>query len=257
MFHTLYNVATLTLLIAFVPLLAKLMQTIIPVREDEAREIHERRLIYLDEKNLHVPSLAVTTAQLEIIRMAKIARESLRMALESFFEKNADKANMVLENEKTIDFLHQGITSILVEITNLPLSRDDAKKIGDMFVIVSDIEQIGDHAENIAEYTLSVCETERVFSEVAIEELQTLRDITLELVDSAFTAYEQQDSRLVPLIQEMEDNIDETSSRYAKNHFRRLKAKTCKPKSGVIYMDIVNDLEKTADNAENIALTIM
>jgi len=257
MFHTLYNVATLLLLIPFVTLLAKLMQTVIPVRQNESNVVHERSLIYLDAKNLRTPTLAVMNAQLEICRMGKIANENFRLALEAFFEKNTDKANKVCENEKTVDFLHQNITSKLVDITNMPLSANDAKKVGDMFVVLSDIEQIGDHGENIAEYTLTVNEKDIIFSDDATEEMQFLSKITMELMDKALGAYEKQDKSQLSQINELENRVDDLSAKFAKNHFKRLKKKLCKPKSGVIFMDMVNDLENSADCAEKIALLLV
>ncbi|MCL2373349.1 MAG: Na/Pi cotransporter family protein [Defluviitaleaceae bacterium] len=256
MFHTLYNVATLLLLIPFVTLLAKLMQKVIPVRLDESSKMHERKLIYLDNQTLKTPTLAVVNTHLEICRMGKIANENLSLALEAFFEKNADKTNKVFENEKTVNFLHQNITAKLVEITNMPLSASDAKKIGDMFVTLSDMEQISDHAENIAEYVIAVSENDIKFSDTAIEELQTISKVTMELMDKALSAYEKQDKSKMPQIKELEDRIDEMSAKFAKNHFKRLKAKDCKPKSGVVFMDIINDLEKSADNAEKIMLSM-
>ena len=256
MFHTLYNVATLLLLIPFVTLLAKLMQTIIPTRPDETSKIHERKLIYLDAQNSKTPTLAVLNAHLEICRMGEIANENLSLALEAFFETNVDKANKVFENEKTVDFLYQNITSKLVEITNMTLSASDAKKVADMFVILSDMEQIGDHAENIAEYVLTVSEKDIVFSETAIEELGTISKIAMELIDKALTAYQKQDKTKVSHIKELEDVVDKLSAKYAKNHFKRLKAKLCRPRSGVVFMDIINDLEKSADNAEKIAISM-
>jgi len=256
MFHTLYNVATLLLLIPFVSLMAKLMQTIIPVRENETSKVHERTLIYLDDKTLKVPTLAVVNAKLEICRMWKIANENLALSQEAFFEKNTDKAHKVLENEKTVDFLHQNITAKLVDITNMPLSANDARKVGDMFVTLSDIEQIGDHAENIAEYMLKISENNMLFSETAIEELQSLSELTLKLMDKAYLAYEKNDKSKISQIIEMEVRVDELAAMYARNHFKRLKQKLCKAKSGVVYMDMINDLEKSADNAEKIALSI-
>jgi len=256
MFHTLFNVATLILLIPFITLLTKLMQLTIPVKPDETKELHERKLIYLDDKTMRIPTLAIVNARLEICRMWKIANENLLLSLDSFFEKNTDKANTVFENEKTIDFLNQSITSVLADITNIPMSVSDAKKLGDMFVIVSDIEQIGDHAENIAEYAQAVCETNRQFSDAAIEELQTIGNATTKLMDKALNAYENQDNQKLPRIRELEERIRELSTKFTKNHFKRLKAKNCKPKSGVVFVDIINDLKKSADNAENIVLSM-
>ena len=256
MFHTLYNVATLTLLIGFVPLLAKLMQCIIPIREDETKTIHERKLLYLDDKNIRTSALAVVSAHREVCRMGKIAAENLNHSLEAFFDKDIDKANKIFDNEKTVDFLHQHITTKLVEITSMRLSNNDAKKIGDMFVILSDIEQIGDHSENIANYTISTIENGTIFSEEAIAALHELSELAKVIIHMALTAYENEDRSMIPHIRELESNIETLSSKYAKAHFKRLKAKLCKPKSGVFFMDIMNDLEKSADNAKKIAVSM-
>jgi len=256
MFHMLYNIATLLLLISFVTPLAKLMMIFVPKKEAEANNVHERALIYLDTKTLQVPTLAVVNAQLEICRMWKIADENLRTALEAFFEKSVDKANKVIENEKTIDFLHQAIPSKLMDMTSISLSGSDSRKIGDMFVVISDIEQIGDHAENIAKYAIKAAENDMMFSETAIEELQELSQNNLNLMDKAYAAYEKQDTSLIMEIKQLEKGIDKQSARFAKNHFRRLKQKICKVKSGVIFMDMITDLENSADCAERIVLSM-
>ena len=257
MFHTLYNVATLLLLMPFVNLLAKLMQTFIPVRQDEADEIHERRLIYLDAKTPQIPTLAVVNARLEICRMGKIANENLALALESFFQKNESKANKVFENEKTIDFLNQNITSKLVEINNMSLSTGDAEKLGEMFGILSDIERIGDHAENIAEFTLAVEEGDLKFTDAASKELEILSNAALEITAKAIDAYENQNNSQLSQIKLLEESIDEMTIEFTENHINRLKTESCEPKSGVIYIDMLNDLERSADHAENIAFSIV
>lgn len=254
MFHTLFNVATLVLLIPFVVPLAKLMQFIIPVRADEVSKSHEKKLIYLNENTMKTSTAAVMNAHLEICRMWKIANENLSLALEAFFEKNMDTAEKVFENEKTVDFLHQNITEHLAEITNKRLSETDNKKTGDMFIILSEIEQIGDRAENIAKCAVAISENKIPFSETAIEELTKMSEATTNVMEMAYSFYEKQNTSLLPKIQEGESKIDEMSAVYAKNHYKRLKSKNCKPKSGVVFMDILFDLEKNADSAEKIAL---
>ena len=253
MFHTLYNVATLALLILFVPQMAKLMKIIIPVSRDESNAIYSKKLLFLDYKSMLVPTVAVMNAKLEICRMGKIAIDNLKSAIESFLEKNAEKAEKVLELEKTVNFLHQNITTILVDITNMPLSRGDSKKIGDMFVVASDIEQIGDYAENISKYAIEASESGREFTEAAIMELGTLSIIAVELIEKALESYEKGFTHQLPEINALKKTLDEHSARFTRSHFKRLKSKTCKAKSGVIFIDMLNDLGNCSASAVSLS----
>ena len=141
-----------------------------------------------------------------------------------------------------------------MELQNVEAS--DMKQLSRLLYISADLERIADHAENIANYTITVSESKLNFSQTAIEELQDLGRVTAELMSMAYTAYEKQDKSKLPQIKELENHVDSLSALYAKNHFKRLKRKLCKPKSGVVYMDIVNDLEKSADNAEKIMISM-
>ena len=257
MFHTLYNVATLSLLIPFVTPLAKLMKALIPIKPEEVREVHERKLIYLDTLIMQTPTLATINAHLEVTRMGKIANESLTLATEAFFERSEEKVNKVSENEKTLDFLHQEITAKLVEINNMSLSTGDAERIGAMFGILSNFEKIGDHAQNIAEYAATIIERGTKFSNAAIRELTELTALTLEATGIALDMYEHQNYSKLPQIETFEGKIDKLSTDFVKSHVKRLKSGKCKPRSGIIFIDMVNDLERTADQAEVVALTVL
>ena len=146
MFHTLYNIATLCVLFPFVKWLALLMEKIVPVKQGEVIKTYERKLLYLDEKIMRTPTVAVMSAHNEICRMGEIANENMALALKSFFERNTDKAKIVLENEKTVNYLHQKISSKLVEINHMRLSKQDSERVGRMFGLLTDMERIGDHA---------------------------------------------------------------------------------------------------------------
>jgi phosphate:Na+ symporter len=234
-----------------------MMQKIIPVKESGVDRIYEKKLIYLDEKTSLTPSIAVINAHLEIYRMGKIAIGNLALALESFNERDIEKAKKTLENEVIVDFLNHSIASKLVWINNMALSGYEAEKIGKMFQTLSDIERIGDHAENIAEYTISVKENELKFSDAAITEIKELGKLTLNLTKKALETYIQEDDSKLATINSMEQEIDRISIEFTENHTNRLKVASCEPKSGIIFTDMIIDLERSADHANNIAFSIL
>jgi phosphate:Na+ symporter len=169
--------------------------------------------------------------------------------MESFFEGNPDKARQALENEKTIDFLYHGISSKLVRINNMTLSKQNAEKISKMFSIISDIERIGDHAENICEYTLYNDEYDLKLSEAAEEELKMLSDTVDELIENALSVYELEDAMMLSIVEPLEKKVDKYAVDFTDNHIERLKSDICDPRAGVIFTDLIIALERSADHA--------
>jgi phosphate:Na+ symporter len=257
MFHTLYNFATLFLLLPFVTYLARLMERVIPLRAEGADATYEKKMLYIDTKIPQSPSTAVLNAHLELCRMGKIANENLALALESFFENDTSKADKVFENEGIINYLNQNIASKLVWINNMTLSGAEAKKVGKMFRTLTDMERIGDHAENIAEYTMALKEGDMKLSDEAITELRTLGDVTVELAGAALNAFESQDESGLAQIKTLEEEVDRLSIDFADSHINRMIAETCDPKCGVIFTDMITDLERSGDHANNIAFSIL
>jgi len=257
MFHTLYNFATMFLLLPFVKQAASLMERVIPKQQKGEDATYEKKLLFIDTKIIQSPSIAVLNAHRELCRMGKIANENLTLALESFFEKDMDKANKVFENEDIINYLNQDIASKLVWINNMTLSNIEAEKIGKMFQLLSDIERIGDHAENISEYAVAAKDNDMKFSETAIEELKTLGSTTISLAGEALDVFENQNDTKLAQIKALEEEVDRLSKEFTENHIKRLKTESCEPKCGVVFTDIITDLERCGDHANNIAFSIL
>ena len=256
MFHTLYNCATMLLFLPFVSQVTLLMQKIVPMKANGIDKTYEKKLIYLDEKTSQSPSIAVLNANLEICRMGRIANENLKMAIDSFLKLDIDMAKKVLVNEEIVDYLSHNIATKLVWINSMVLSGYEASRIGIMFKAVSDIERIGDHAENIAEFALLVESSNLKFSDAAIKELTQLGELTLNLAVKSLEAYENEDISKLHEINSMEQEIDRLSEEFIENHINRLKIASCEPKSGVIFTDMITDLERIADHSYNISSSL-
>jgi len=257
MFHTLYNFSTMFIILPFVNQIAVLMEKIVPVKSIETDARYEKKLMFLDERILKTPSVAVLNAHLEVCRMGKIAEDNFVLSVESFLENDLDKVKKVLENEDVVNFLNHNIASKLVLINNTSLSDNEAERIGKMFRTLTDIERIADHAENIAEYTLTVENNGLKFSEDAIADIRTLSAASTELVSEALRTFEQMDVSRLPMIKSLEENVDKLSIQFIESHIKRLKAEDCEPESGVIFTDMVTDLERIGDHANNIAFSVI
>ncbi|MCL2528453.1 MAG: Na/Pi cotransporter family protein [Defluviitaleaceae bacterium] len=258
MFHTFYNFATLFLILPFVRQVAALMIKIVPLQaSDKVDTIYEKKLMYMDTKVAQSPALALRNAHLELCRIQKISKETLELALAAFFEKDADKAKKVLGNEKIINTLTRKTSDKLVKINKMTLTQPNAKKIGKMFRVLYDIERIGDHAENIAEHAVNVMENELKFSNAAIDELKELGTLVSNITEKSLSAFENNDPTILPQIKEIEKSVDSLSAAFTENHVNRLTNEACEPRCGVVFTDMIIDLERCADHANNIASSML
>jgi len=94
-------------------------------------------------------------------------------------------------------------------------------------------------------------------SDTAISELKQLSEATLHLARQALNTYEEQDELPLPEIDAMEEDVDRLVEEFSENHLTRMKTEQCDPKSGVIFTDMIIDLERVGDHAENIAFSIV
>ncbi|MCL2364197.1 MAG: Na/Pi cotransporter family protein [Defluviitaleaceae bacterium] len=256
MFHMLYNFATMFLLLPFISYIAKLMEKIVPINEQNQAASHEKRLMYLDSPLNTKPSIAVPNAQLELCRMGTIANENFALAIEAFFENNDEKSKQVRNNEKIIDFLNHKIAAKLVSINAMRLNPTEAKQIGKMFIILADIERIGDHAANIADYAKDMNNNGLQFSEAAQAELKALAEKVIANTHKSLRVYETQDKKKTDDIKAESKKIRFLAENLIENHIERLKTGTCQPESGVLFTDMINDLERSSEHAKNIAASV-
>ena len=253
--HTIFSVIAVVVELPFANGLVALSRKIIPVREDEAKRA-ERRLFFLSHLDRIPPAIAAAQAKREVCRMGKIARDNFALSLEAFFEGNEQKEELVFQTEETIDYLNHEITACLVQLRSLDLNQKDTARLGMLFLTVSDIERIGDHAENIAEYCRTMRTTKARISDIAMEELRGMAEATLRSVDLSLSVFENDLFQQLDETEKLEDAVDEYEERLIKNHIQRLMATKCDPTGGVIFTDLVTDLERCSDHAINIAFSI-
>ncbi|MCL2013487.1 MAG: Na/Pi cotransporter family protein [Oscillospiraceae bacterium] len=254
MFHTIFNVTTVVLLVGFVKQISKLVHMIIPEKAYESE--NSQRLIYLDPNIMQTPSIAVAQARRELCRMMKITRDNLELSLDAFQKKDIKKAEKVLEVENTVNFLHRNITGWLVRIRGLGLSMQDIESLGMMLHTITDIERVGDHAENIAEYVVLEKQKSMKMSAEAYDELKVLSEAAMDSVNHALETLETLNMDNLGKASIYEKRVDEIRDHCISKHIQRLEGEMCEPLAGVVYIDMVTDLERCADHAMNIAFSI-
>ena len=202
------------------------------------------------------PSKALDLAHKEISRMGSIALDNLRMAILSFFEPSQEREMVVLEREETVNYLEHAILSKLIELRTPDMHPGDLDLVSRMTLTVSDIERLSDHAENIIEYVAQIRSEKVVLSQEARKELHAMCELTLKSVELCLQIFKTQNYTRLPEAKVLEEQVDTAADRLIQNHIKRFMNSSCDPRGGVLFCDMVTDLERCSDHAINIAVSL-
>jgi phosphate:Na+ symporter len=253
-FHTLFNVCTTVTLLPFSPYVVKLACLI--VRDKKEPEEEKFRLHYLDDRMLETPPIAVSSTKDEIVRMVGIAKENLNLAMNFLLNDDLEEPENFKKNEEELNYLNKTISNFLTKVIGKNISETDDKKVGSYFHVVSDLERVGDYAENIVEYTLKLREEGLAFSADAKVELLECIKLVNELFEKALACFNDRDYSLIASVEEIEEKIDVMSEKYENNHIERLKKGQCTSWLGSVYLKTLSHLERIGDHVTNVATSI-
>lgn len=254
--HTIIKIFQVIVLFPFSNLIVKLTYLVVPGEDKKVGYRESYTLKYIGDKVVFNPATAVVEVIKEIERMAELASENLNRAMNALITLDEEDINEVYEVEKNINFLNHAITNYLVKInqTNLPI--EDLKSIGALFHVVNDIERIGDHAENIADDTLTRKEKGLTFSKDAQKEMGIMLDKVNTIIRYSIEMFADGKYEHMTYISALEEEIDQMERDLQQAHIDRLTRNECTPDAGMLYSDIVSGLERVADHAVNIAFAI-
>lgn len=251
--HTAFAIFTVLIMLPFSDYIVKLSQRIIPEKPEELRKAEARKLQYMTNI-ANVPSaVAVNQAKREVARMGEIAYENLKQSIECFFTRNLQLAERVEEYEDTVNTLNNSILAKMVELRTADLSQKDLNRVYHLTLVVADIERISDHAENIIEYTQEFIKNKITLSEEPMNELREICEKVLLSVRRSLEIFESDDYEHLEEAEALEQEVDILQEKAIDSHIKRLMSASCDPMGGVIFTDMVVDLERCSDHAINIA----
>ncbi|MCM3637402.1 Na/Pi cotransporter family protein [Sporosarcina luteola] len=203
------------------------------------------------------PSVAIGQAKEEIIRMGDFAVQGMEETYEYLKTSNKRHAETAYQIEDAINNLDRKITDYLVDISAVNISPVESARHVMLMDTVRDIERIGDHFENIIEL-IDYREVNRVkLTEEAMDDLTEMFTLTIATVDKAVRSLDMNDIELAREVAEQEALIDKMERKFRKNHIVRLNEGHCSAQSGMVFVDIVSNLERIGDHAVNIAEAIL
>ena len=254
--HTIFSITAVLVELPFINHIVALSEKIIPIRGEETRQLEGRKLIYMQSGHEAMPSVAISQARKEIYRMGQISRDNLARSVDCFFNLDDVLATEVEEVEDTVNFLEHSITEGLIRLHSLDLSDRDLQRVSMMMRVVSDIERLSDHAENIVEYAHQVKYEHAILTQEALEELREMSVLSLKSIDLCLEIFANDQFDLIPQAEAIENRVDDLEKEYVTKHIARLMAHKCDPLGGIVFTDMASDLERCSDHAINIACAL-
>ncbi len=203
------------------------------------------------------PSIALGQAKEEVLRMGKYSVQGLEETYEYLKTKSKKNAEMGYQLEDAINNLDGKITDYLVLISAESISAADSTRHTMLMETVRDIERIGDHFENIIEL-IDYQEANKVkLTGEAMEDLDEMFTLTIATVSKSLDALDTTSHELAREVAEQEDLIDKMERKFRKKHILRLNEGACSAQAGIVFVDIVSNLERIGDHSVNIAEAIL
>ena len=251
--HTIIKIFQVIILFPFSNWIVKLACLCVPGEDTKVHYRESFQLKYIGNKAVFNPATAVVDAVKELDRMASLASENLNRAMNARVTLDEDDINEVYEVEKNINFLNHAITDYLVKVNQSTLPIEDLKYLGGLFHVVNDIERIGDHAENIADFAKTMRKADLQFSKKATNELMELYEKVCTLLEFSIKKFVSGDETHAVEIMQLEDEIDKMEKKFQKKHVNRLANNKCEAHAAMIFSDLLSNLERVADHGVNIA----
>lgn len=249
--HIIFKVVTAFVLLPFIKWIVKLSEIIIKPKEHDTK----LRFEFIDKKISNNPVSTALQIGSEVERMARLVRHNFVIACEGFLVMDDSKKRELSENEELINWLNHNISDFMITVTSKEITGDVSEYIGKLFHVITDLERIGDHAENIMQRISMAKEENLGFTDAGIAEFKEIYEVDLELLDRALGAFTNKhltDAEEHQL-HYLEDTIDYLTLQAQDNHVQRLRDKKCHTASGVIFTKALQDLERVGDHSYNIA----
>jgi len=252
--HTIFNIAVSLLLFPLVKPLTKLVKKII---RGSGKEENDKKTKYIDDRFISTTFVAVSMAKAEVLRLGNLTHQMLKDAEKSFVQGKTKFADKVLEAEPDVDEISHLAMQFMEAVPGEKLSQAEHATLETLKHMVTDIERVGDHAVNLAEFARQIDKRGIKITKFAHKELKTLFAVVEEHYALALKAYKKNDRPLMEKVVHSEDEVDHMEKKFKRNHVERLKKGMCQPEADPIFVETLRNLERISDHSYNIALALI
>ena len=259
LFHTGFKLSMTVILFPFAEKLVQLSGILVPKTQADidAEQAAEAATIRLDPRIFNQPGIAVEALSKEVVRFGTVALDNIQRACEVCFTRDPNEMQKVFSVEKQLNEMHTQLTKYLIQANTLPLNDRQKLIITNLFNSLTDIERSGDHAENITEQVQILVDRSLDLSETGVKDLRDITAPVMQGFAAAIQARKRNDIGAALRVGETEERVDRLRDEMKETHIERLSAGQCDPAAGIVFIEIVDNLERISDHAQNMAEYIL
>lgn len=258
-FHTGFKLTMTILLFPFGEQLVKLSGMLVPEKQalltGEKKE--EEFVTHLDPRIFEQPAIAVAALSNAVATMGKLTLRNVERACEVCFTQDEAVIAEIFETEKKINAMNRELSEYLIKANTLPVNDHQRLVVTDLFNTLTDLERSGDHAENVAKEVQLLMTRQLTLSETGKKDLRDMTDAVQEAFRCAVKAREERSVTSARKVSACEDLVDSLRDEQKERHMDRLSRGECKPEAGLVFIEIIDNLERISDHAQNMAEYIM
>ncbi len=249
-FHTVFNIGATVVLFPFGALLVKAASKLAGI---DGNEVNEVKQSHLDDRLLENPSIAMGLSLNEISRMSEVCLDGMHEVPNAVIEKDSNSINTLFNFEHDINTYERSISDYLSKTIKNHLSDDEMGIISSYFHIISDLERVGDHLENMAELGNTLINEKLSFTDSGSEELLNIIQTTENCLSLSCESLKNSDIEMAREALKLEDEVDRLVKVAQDNHIKRLSKDSCDVRTGIVFLELLTNLERISDHADNIA----
>ncbi len=256
--HSLFNISATLFLYPMAGKLVRLAEITVPERKAAEEEAYlAQKKVLIDERFLERPAFAVEICRQKAREMADKTREAIALAIGSMFSFSQGDAEKVVLLENVVDEYEDALGDYLVKLSDKNLSVRDNRHLTQILHSIGDFERISDHAINIVEVATEMHEKGYSFSADAEAEMAVLCRAVNDIVGNTSDVFKDTDIEGAQRIEPLEQVIDRLTKKIKARHVDRLKFGDCSVEMGLLFEDVLINLERVSDHCSNIALELL
>jgi len=248
--HTIFSAIIVFVFLPLITPFVKFVEKIIPERKTAGASSDTR---FLDWKLTNSPMVAINLAQKELLNMADWAGQNIRLSIEGLLERDKQKLKLLKQQEKLVDRLEKEIVRYLATVSQMPLGRGMSIRHAGLLHAANDIERISDHARNIARSAKHLIDNDLSFPEDALEEINDMFKPLVEIYDNAVRSVRKNSPIIAMQVKELKMQIDANEKNMRAKHMTRMETGNITAADGIIYLEILSNLERIGDHSVNIS----